>query len=82
MKLGYHFRRPFLYNLPVSFIFLIYAAFEVIGSTNSHTRHSNLPEPNKVLMVHDSAGTCLKYSKYGAFTLLCDIKIKPINDNI
>jgi hypothetical protein len=26
----------------------------MIISTNSHTRHSNLPEPNKVLIVQDS----------------------------
>jgi hypothetical protein len=53
------------------FSFLIYAGFEII-STNSHIRHTQLPERNKVLMVHDSIknGSYLTYSKYGAFTLL------------
>jgi hypothetical protein len=36
------------------FNFLIYAAFEITVSTNSHTRYIKLPERNKVLMVHDS----------------------------
>jgi hypothetical protein len=31
-----------------------YAEFEIIISTNSHTRHIKLLERNKVLMVHDS----------------------------
>jgi hypothetical protein len=51
----------------------MYAAFEIIN-TSCHTRHIKLPESNKVLMIHDSVnkgnGSFLKYSKYGASTLL------------
>jgi hypothetical protein len=32
---------------------IVIKAFEIIISINSHARHSNLPEPNKVLTVHD-----------------------------
>jgi hypothetical protein len=46
-------------------------------SNNSDTRHIKLPGRNKVLMVQESvnrkkkkSGFCLKYSKYGALTLI------------
>jgi hypothetical protein len=55
----------------------MYAAFEIITSTNSHTRHIKLPEHIKILMVHDiinkKYGSYLKYPIYGAFTLIPNI---------
>jgi hypothetical protein len=55
-------------------VFDTYAAFEIITSTDSHTRQIKLPEHNKVLMIHVSAnkkyGSCLRYLIYGAFTLI------------
>jgi hypothetical protein len=46
-------------------------------SNNSDTRHIKLPERNNVLMVQESVnnkkhknGFCLKYSKYGALTVV------------
>jgi hypothetical protein len=73
-KFGYHFRRPILYNYLACINILIYVAFEIIINTNSHTRYIKLPELKEVLMFQDylkkKYGSCLKYSKHGAFTLI------------
>jgi hypothetical protein len=54
LKLGYHVLRPSYVALWLLFSFLMYAAFEIIMTTNSHTTHVKIPERNKVLMLHDS----------------------------
>jgi hypothetical protein len=47
------------------------AAFAIVISANSHTSHIKLPERSKVLTVTIlKNGSCIIYSKYGAFDLL------------
>jgi hypothetical protein len=64
------------------YLFFEYAAFEIVISTNSHARHIKLPERSTVLMVHDSInnkyGSCLKYLKYGAFTVCREARMDHI----
>jgi hypothetical protein len=66
LKFGNQFSRPFLH------IFLLVnlltcAVFEVLIITDSRTRRTELPERNRVLMVHHSI--YLKYVECGAIAM-------------
>jgi hypothetical protein len=46
-EIGLPFLDPSFSTFWVLFIFLLYAAFEIVISTNSHSRHITLPERKK-----------------------------------
>jgi hypothetical protein len=52
-EIGLPFADPYFTAFWLLFSFLIYAALQIIISTNSHTRHIKLTECHEALMVYN-----------------------------